>query len=134
MAETLTYLETLTITHCGVCGIKHAIPSELYNKAKDYGESWCCPKGHNLVFVTTEKEKLENKIASLERSLTYKQSRLDETFTDLVKSRNEARAQKAAKTRLKNRVKHGVCPCCNRTFKQLTEHMKTTHPDYISES
>jgi Asp-tRNA(Asn)/Glu-tRNA(Gln) amidotransferase A subunit family amidase len=49
----------------------------------------------------------------------------------------EARGQKAAKTRIKNdrdrirdRVGAGVCPCCNRTFKQLARHMQAKHPDY----
>lgn len=40
-------------------------------------------------------------------------------------------AQKAATTRLKNRVKMGICPCCHRTFKQLAAHMKKKHPGFV---
>jgi hypothetical protein len=40
------------------------------------------------------------------------------------------RAEKAAKTKIKNRVAKGVCPCCNRTFQNLADHMKSKHPDY----
>ena len=37
-------------------------------------------------------------------------------------------------TRIKKRVANGVCPCCNRTFKDLAAHMSTQHPDYIEQS
>ena len=45
--------------------------------------------------------------------------------------KNCARAQKAAKTKLIKRIKNGICPCCNRTFKQLAAHMKNKHPEYV---
>ena len=45
----------------------------------------------------------------------------------------KASAQKGVATRLKNRAKAGVCPCCTRTFKQLAAHMKNKHPEYTEE-
>lgn len=36
----------------------------------------------------------------------------------------------ATKTRIKNRVKNGVCPCCNRTFENLARHMQAKHSDF----
>jgi hypothetical protein len=27
-------------------------------------------------------------------------------------------------------VKHGVCPCCKRTFENLARHMKGQHPTF----
>lgn len=45
----------------------------------------------------------------------------------------QERAVKAAGTRaskLKLRAANGVCPCCNRTFKQLAAHMSSQHPKY----
>jgi hypothetical protein len=33
-------------------------------------------------------------------------------------------------TRIKKRVAAGVCPCCNRSFKDLARHMAGQHPDY----
>ena len=41
-----------------------------------------------------------------------------------------AAAYKGHLTRVKRRVGNGVCPCCNRTFKNLADHMTTKHPDY----
>ncbi len=43
---------------------------------------------------------------------------------------HQVRAQKAAKTKLKNRIKHGVCPCCKRTFQNIAKHIATKHPGY----
>ena len=42
----------------------------------------------------------------------------------------QLRAQKGQNTKLRKRVKAGVCPCCNRTFKQLAAHMARMHPEY----
>ena len=33
-------------------------------------------------------------------------------------------------TRMKNRIKVGVCPCCNRTFQDLAKHMASQHKDF----
>lgn len=46
---------------------------------------------------------------------------------DMERSRN---AYKGQVTKVKNRVSKGVCPCCNRYFKNLHRHMENKHPDY----
>ncbi len=43
-------------------------------------------------------------------------------------------ATRGVVTRIKNRVGHGVCPCCNRTFGDLYRHMSTKHPGYAAEA
>ena len=40
-----------------------------------------------------------------------------------------AQVSKAHK-RMRERVMNGVCPCCNRTFQNLREHMKSEHADF----
>lgn len=35
---------------------------------------------------------------------------------------------------IKKRVGNGVCPCCNRTFENLSRHMSCKHPEYKTES
>lgn len=37
-------------------------------------------------------------------------------------------------TKLKNRVGHGVCPCCNRSFGNLARHIESEHPTFIAEA
>lgn len=45
----------------------------------------------------------------------------------------QRRAQKGQNTRLKKRIAAGVCPCCNRSFANLREHMAGQHPDFTGE-
>jgi hypothetical protein len=34
---------------------------------------------------------------------------------------------------MKKRAVAGVCPCCNRHFRELERHMASKHPKYASE-
>ncbi len=130
---TLTYSGQLTVVTCW-CGMRHAIPAELddfQDRQHDNGErqtSIYCPLGHTHVRAGKgEAEKLREQLAVKERRLTATRELL----------RQEERSHSATRghlTRTKNRVAHGVCPCCNRTFKQLSAHMKRKHPDYVAES
>jgi hypothetical protein len=44
--------------------------------------------------------------------------------------RRSAIAERAAKTRYKNKLARGQCPCCKATFTDLAEHIKSEHPDF----
>lgn len=46
------------------------------------------------------------------------------------RKRKQLEVRKGLLTRMKNRVGNGVCPCCNRHFKNLQGHMKTKHPEF----
>ena len=41
-----------------------------------------------------------------------------------------ASAARGQVTKLKNRAAAGVCPCCNRQFQNLKNHMATKHPEF----
>lgn len=115
-------------TECITCGTVIAIPRELYNQFLGNGKSFYCPLGHSQQFIQgqTEEAILRKKLEIANRGKEFAEQQAQY-------ERNCARAQKAAKTRLKNRIKHGVCPCCNRTFKQLASHIKNKHPEYAGE-
>lgn len=57
----------------------------------------------------------------------------DDEIREIKKAWNEAELEARKNARkaksLSDRAHAGVCPCCNRTFKQLAAHMKTKHPD-----
>jgi hypothetical protein len=42
--------------------------------------------------------------------------------------------ERQATKRLKQRVAAGVCPCCNRTFTNLAEHMAGQHAEFQLEA
>lgn len=128
--------ELVTVA-CAACGIVYAIPGKLYRSAQMYkgdkpgGWDLCCPLGHTWHYCgPTDEEKLRER---LERE----RSRAGRLASQLDQARAGERGQRAAKTRFKNerdrlktRTAHGVCPCCNRTFKQLAQHMSAKHPEF----
>lgn len=120
----LTYSETLTVTSCW-CGIALAIPDNLHSYAKrKKNHAIFCPLGHEFVYNDTTEERLKR---ALDREAAVR-AELDQTEASL-------RAQKAATTRVKNKLKrteHGVCPHCNRTFQNLMRHVQTKHPECVA--
>jgi hypothetical protein len=118
----LSYTETLTVTSCW-CGVNVAVPENLLRWAKQSAKhSIYCPLGHTFVFKDSFEKKLEE-----ERNRHH-------ATRDLL--RQEERSHTATRghlTRQRKRAKEGVCPCCNRTFKQLAAHMKNKHPDFKPE-
>ncbi len=112
---------------CGTCAVWHAIPEVMFNSCLEEGGFWYCPNGHQRGYSEgslirqLEKEKKRREWA--EKNAKAERSNAQESERRRV-------AQKAATTRLKNRAKAGVCPCCNRTFKQLAAHMVAKHPEF----
>lgn len=128
MADTLTYLGELTVTTCW-CGTRHAVPQELYNYQRrqfDNGRevtSIFCPLGHQHQPAGKGKAQLEReRREAVERELAN--ARDDARVASIRADRAEAETK-----RLKKRATAGVCPCCNRSFVQLSRHMKSKHPD-----
>jgi hypothetical protein len=130
--ETFAGYSELEVMCCPNCGVLYALPQRLLETArKDPDRWWWCPNGHNLHFPgKTEADRLRDE-------LNWTRQQRDTARAQREHAENQARAEKAAKTRIRNdrnrirdRVGAGVCPCCNRTFQQLGRHMKTKHPDY----
>jgi len=94
------------------------------------GGDWWCPNGHKLHFTTTEKQQLEKKLAREKQLRGWSESRETALRDQLGATERSLRGHKAAKTRIKNRIAAGVCPCCNRSFQNVARHMAGQHPDY----
>jgi hypothetical protein len=129
--DTLTYTGVLRTVSCW-CGIAHAIPDELFGFAqrqRDEGREQTniyCPLGHKWVFAG------EGKVERMQRQLEQSEQRRRATADLLAHEERSHAATKGHLTRTKRRVAHGVCPCCNRTFKQLERHMASQHPEFFA--
>lgn len=132
MSQFLTTTDTLTVKHCPVCYIQYAAPEAMFKKMQSTGGTWFCPNGHNLVFSENTIEKLEKRLKDAAEQSEYYSKRISSLHNQLTDKNNAIRAEKAAKTRLKNRIKNGVCPCCNRSFHNVARHMETMHPDFLT--
>lgn len=138
----LEQIGELTVVRCW-CGVQYAIPHSLHTVMKlerERGRDHFvhCPSGHQWSMagetpVQQEARRLRETLVRTEQSLTAERSRHDQTKAELRETESRRRAEKGAKTKIKNRVAHGVCPCCNRTFQNLSRHMNTQHPDWKSQ-
>ena len=132
MSLTLVQPVTLTQINCGRCGGTYAINERYRQQRQQEGGGWTCPYC-KCAWGYFE----DNDNAELKRALERERKRKEWAEQDAKRQRelreaaeHRERGQKAAKTRLRNRIKNGVCPCCNRTFLDLHRHMTTKHPDF----
>lgn len=133
VGQSFTTTDTLTVLQCGKCGIVFAVPESFDRKNQETGGSWHCPNGHLRIYRESEADKLRRQ---LEREKQFS-SNLSEQKRRAIEQRDAAKrcaaAQKGQKTRIKNRIARGVCPCCNRTFANIGAHMQQEHPHFIEQ-
>lgn len=135
--ETFAGYNTLTTMCCPSCGVLYALPERLIAAARERGNRervWYCPNGHELGYNDApgeaEADKLRRQLED-ERARAGRQSaRADQLESRLIAQKGAATRARNERDRLARRVQAGVCPCCNRTFKQLARHMATQHPDF----
>lgn len=131
MAE--TYLQTITMIteNCCNCGVTFALTKEHYNELQKMGiaKTFYCPNGHPQHYTKSEATRVREQ-SNIEKAQL--QAKLDQMARDLrtadfVKSNLEVEL-KRKNLKLK-RVENGMCPCCNRFFKNLSNHMENKHSE-----
>lgn len=128
MSDNFNVSVELTKIHCGECGGTYAI-SERYRKQKyESGGSWNCPYcrcgwGYS---ENNENSKLKHQVEQLKKQKAQEQERA-------LRNEHKYNCTKKQYKKVRDRIKHGVCPCCNRQIKQLAAHMKAMHPDFGEE-
>jgi hypothetical protein len=105
------------------CGVVFALEHTYKRKLVEGGITFYCPNGHRIRYGESEIERLKKFLES-ER---YAHER---TRDRLKREEHAHRGTRGVVTRIKNRIAHGVCPCCKRTFADVARHMKTKHPDF----
>lgn len=108
---------------CYKCGVLFGMPDELDNKFRQTHEMFCCPFGHQQHYLGETREE------ALKRQLQQSEARCSHTEDQLESTQNSLRSTRGVVTRIKNRVKRGVCPFCNRHFENVERHMKAKHSD-----
>lgn len=119
--------------NCGCCGGTYALNARYIQQKREKGGFWNCPyckESWGYPEDGTEIAKLKKEIERKEQTIARERAAHDQTRASRDAAFRREAAQKAAKTRLKNRVSNGVCPCCQRSFSNLREHMKKQHPAY----
>jgi hypothetical protein len=120
---------------CITCGVRHAMPAVLIERDRAKGGYRYCPNGHQQgwsteasegTMIRRERDRLKQEAARLEE-----ENRQAWAAAASLRERTD-KAEKATK-RLKKRTSAGTCPCCNRTFGNMAEHMKHQHPEFVED-
>lgn len=120
-------------TICWRCAVVYWLPDELNAAAKASEKiTFFCPYGHEAHYAAgeTERDKLRRERDLLRQRLAEKDDAIAEQRRHREEAERSAAAYKGQATKLRNRARNGVCPCCNRSFANLAAHMKTQHPDF----
>lgn len=117
---------------CCQCGEEFGLQQATHDTLRRSSANFHCPFGHKQHFPQgpSEEDKLRRERDRLKQQMAYKDDQIREARERADKERNRANGYKGHATRITKRAKAGVCPCCNRTFKQLAAHMASKHPQF----
>ena len=125
---TLTFTETLVmkLIYCANCNIPFAISENHQDRMRETHEGFYCPNGHSNIYNGLNPEE------KLRAELKRKEQELANVVTEKIIMKNDFENTIKIKDRKLKRLTNGVCPCCNRTFSNLHNHMKKQHPNEVS--
>lgn len=112
---------SLITVECCNCHVVFAMPKEWNDHFRKTHQRFYCPAGHGQSYGgESDIEKAKREELRLQSALNVERH----ARTVAEKAQKKAELQKK---RLEKRIAAGVCPCCNRTFGNLADHMKTQH-------
>lgn len=141
--EAIRYGEVITMETiiCYKCAIPFAVPSQYKAILRSSQETFYCPNGHNQCYSVSTEATLRQKLDAAEKEKARLKEVADYNIREASSWRDQwekqLKAKKAVAAKLKKtetRIANGVCPCCNRTFKDLQKHMATKHPEQVKEA
>jgi hypothetical protein len=135
VSATLTDVQYSTVLEalaCSECGLAFGLPADFRQRRRQDHATFYCPNGHRQHYPQqSDAEKYKALYEQEQRRLETARRDADHQREQRQAEERRVRSLKGVITRTKRRVAHGVCPCCNRTFKDLASHMEGQHPDYV---
>jgi len=133
MSQVFAASTRLLVENCGKCGGVYALNEQFLLQAQERGGGWKCPYcGTGWSYTETQVMKLQKELEKKTKQLLSETARHDQTRTELQHTERRRRAEKANVTKLKNRAHAGICPACDCRFADLEQHIKASHPDFLS--
>jgi len=119
-------VDSVTITCCNeACGISFAVPTWWDKGKRETHTRFYCPNGHGQSYqaesdvekITRERDRARQQIARAEEEAAAANRKAERAIRE--------------KKRLEKRAAAGTCPCCQRSFSNMTQHMKKQHPEFV---
>lgn len=121
----------IIIETCCNCQVIFGMHAPTYDLRRNDKKSFYCPNGHAQHYTgESEIQKLEKQLANERQYHQWTKTNLDEARRERDTAKKSAYSFKGKLNSVKRRVANGVCPCCNRTFQNLHNHMKKQHPHF----
>lgn len=131
MSTTFTGEVTLQTIECCNCGVTFAMPQTWLNVYRGDSNRWFyCPAGHQQHFSKSTEQRLREEIERKNMVIADQVRRVGLLTSDLRSQKFKTQSAQMHAAKLKKRIKNGVCPCCQRTFKNLAEHISHMHPEF----
>ena len=115
------------------CGTPFMLPERLLDSAINSGHTIYCPHGHTLHWKDTEADKLRRERDNLKQQQALLEDEARQANIRAFEATERAKKSERAKKRLEKRTSAGTCPCCQRTFSNMAEHMKHQHPEFVAD-
>jgi len=115
-----------TLTCCS-CGSAFGVPEHWCSERRSDQRNFYCPNGHVQTFVKSSVEVLREQ---KDAEISALQAKLNEAAHARLVAQRERDKAVREKRKVERRIAHGVCPCCNKTFGDMTQHMITEHPEF----
>jgi hypothetical protein len=99
-------------------------------RRKDH-QRFYCPSGHNNYYPQqSDEEKLKEELAGMQRLKDHYRSEAERERQNRERAQRRASALKGQVTKANNKLKKGICPCCDEQFPDLEKHIKSQHPEF----
>lgn len=130
---THTVVETFHVVSCYTCGAHFGIGRDLYKRVvvDAIGHVHCPACDAKTCWQESDDQK---KIKELQRKLEWEAAECARQKAARDAAEASLKTTKGVVTRMKRRAVNGVCPCCKRTFKQLSAHIAAKHPGFVKEA
>jgi hypothetical protein len=136
--KTITIQTELTVMTCPNCAGSYALSQAFLDEARSKGgfkQCWCCPyckgsRGYGQSKHDLEKAELQKQLDQSQKEKQWLTERRDYAQKESDHFRRSRDGLKSQLTKVKKRIGHGTCPCCNRSFEDLRRHMESKHPEF----
>lgn len=136
----LSQILTFTVLTCSECSIAFGVDSTVRQRWIDDGKRFYCPQGHAQVYrestvqkLTQQLEAAQNDVAEATKRELFARANAAAERLAREHTQRQLASRKGINTRLRNRIRCGVCPCCRRNFGNLQRHIKTKHPGFAAD-